>query len=1573
MSLNFCIKNVSDNEDDKIYKSRYYFVVSAGDTELYDLTQYRLRTYYRHHYAMSCREENNGLMLTGSQIVSNITGFYDDWCLPNRPPRVDISGYKFDQEVGILFETGTYSTVSSTNIFPKNAELWFTSGINPAQTPSVGDYGSSYSFLPLNLLYKNPLNIILEKIDISYTKSISSISSNDNIVTVVTSTEHGYQTGDSITITGITTPYGNTDTSNHMFGNTGERYMGTFNITRINSTSFTYITNHELNSNETATIYNSGISQKWVANPYNLDATISGNGSGLITITLSDSYYYNFNENDNITILSTTIYDGTFSISSVSGTHNNILIITNITNTNTTSVSGEIIYSSRPPSKAIPINYNSLYEQNILYDHTSNTVLVYPLYDTYTDSLAQNETHESSMLLHIQSHGTTQQQFSFFNFPIPSNWTSTNKIGEFGIYLESSDNDNVIFDVFQMTSDAWVENSSYSTLNSLISSSLVSEQSYENSATDAKLCYIRFSLSENIIASWLTGNPHSFVLQKNSPANSSVIHTIYSKEQVQYKPYVVFSGGYVEDEVKPNVEFSDIYMYMVGTSIISSLVNNVRYLTISLDTSAFTDNTDYKYIRSGNFIKINDNIEVFNTSNLDSYNTHVSNIIYDQTDTYPISIILIDESDNTFIGEESSVLIRDVDSVILTYNISDEKNIVTSTDSVIITPSNILNDVILLYNSSSTGFEFDGKINTTLNSYVSLNVNARDYAENISDDYYYPVITEFQLESLDPFSFIGKTTNILVKGLNISSGLFGTSDNPYVVLGNELLEDGFTSYTISNLTQDNNTFTFTKPNGLQKECRVLNIDNANINYTKFLINSVDYTYKVGDLISFISTGNFYVDNNIIFPNSSNDIFKYGKSYYIASVEDATENNIVIGQWITITTTFISIISSTLPTTLIYVKITDTYDWNEYYLYGYNPITSMYATNATYLNTNTIKNRLYIRIDEYSPIIYISEISGVNSTFDIYLSDLSGINIDTLQYSNNVDIQNITYLLGNDDNRFVKLTFITKSAGTFILFPLSDSVNNSTTQKEKTIPTTTYPFIQLQSVNLENNVLLTFNVYGENMETTIMENPYNIEENGIFVEGSEIATSYGNIETITTLYDTFNNKIGITFTLYISEISNGIMTIYARDNIGNTDFLVPPILTSKSVDCTYIQNIFTVYGINLAGRTETYNDNTETYYLLNNSTLFDIIPSSLSYSYKKDFITNSISTSDDNIGNIVISLSDGIKTNVSNTLNILTSSTPILTISPTYYEVIKYSVYSDPGGITAIDFLGNDISNSVKVYGSVNTSILGEYNITYTATDSCGNSVSKIRIVKVVTGCPIYITTEPKSAYVGDTIRISILNNQGDFNENLHTNVVLFNNTQAEILSGSRSYLDVIVPSGIGSCYIQVLTGSTNEGYETCSDSNVCSFVVLETKKVSSNIESVTNTIKSIFKIKNRSAIYNKDYSYSGFSEVTDENSLIQNAYSCLLTNLGERLYNSEFGIDLERQIFNIMPSTSNSNTILSMCTEVLNKYESRITVNTDTSFVNYDTDNNLIVIVLGLILPKGNCEYISLTFKNRGK
>ena len=168
MSLNFCIKNVSDNEDDKIYKSRYYFVVSAGDTELYDLTQYRLRTYYRHHYAMSCREENNGLMLTGSQIVSNITGFYDDWRLPNRPPRVDISGYKFDQEVGILFETGTYSTVSSTNIFPTNAELWFTSGINPTQTPSVGDYGSSYSFLPLNLLYKKTLGSNL--VDIQYLK-----------------------------------------------------------------------------------------------------------------------------------------------------------------------------------------------------------------------------------------------------------------------------------------------------------------------------------------------------------------------------------------------------------------------------------------------------------------------------------------------------------------------------------------------------------------------------------------------------------------------------------------------------------------------------------------------------------------------------------------------------------------------------------------------------------------------------------------------------------------------------------------------------------------------------------------------------------------------------------------------------------------------------------------------------------------------------------------------------------------------------------------------------------------------------------------------------------------------------------------------------------------------------------------------------------------------------------------------------------------------------------------------------------------------------------------------------------
>lgn len=53
------------------------------------------------------------------------------------------------------------------------------------------------------------------------------------------------------------------------------------------------------------------------------------------------------------------------------------------------------------------------------------------------------------------------------------------------------------------------------------------------------------------------------------------------------------------------------------------------------------------------------------------------------------------------------------------------------------------------------------------------------------------------------------------------------------------------------------------------------------------------------------------------------------------------------------------------------------------------------------------------------------------------------------------------------------------------------------------------------------------------------------------------------------------------------------------------------------------------------------------------------------------------------------------------------------------------------GYTAIDNKDGDITSEVKVTGEVDTSILGEYKITYEASDTSGNKSTKIRTVNVV--------------------------------------------------------------------------------------------------------------------------------------------------------------------------------------------------------------------------------------------------
>lgn len=121
----------------------------------------------------------------------------------------------------------------------------------------------------------------------------------------------------------------------------------------------------------------------------------------------------------------------------------------------------------------------------------------------------------------------------------------------------------------------------------------------------------------------------------------------------------------------------------------------------------------------------------------------------------------------------------------------------------------------------------------------------------------------------------------------------------------------------------------------------------------------------------------------------------------------------------------------------------------------------------------------------------------------------------------------------------------------------------------------------------------------------------------------------------------------------------------------------------------------------------------------------------------------------------------------------------------------------------------------------------------------------------------------------------------------------------------------------------------------------------------------------------RSASYNRDFAFTGFTEITDENSLIQNLYACLLTRKGERLFNPDFGTTIEERVFSLRDG-GNPDTILKECIAAIQNYEPRIHLVYERCNIQ-DMGPHGICLTLGVIVPAGEVREITLPFKTRGR
>ena len=227
---------------------------------------------------------------------------------------------------------------------------------------------------------------------------------------------------------------------------------------------------------------------------------------------------------------------------------------------------------------------------------------------------------------------------------------------------------------------------------------------------------------------------------------------------------------------------------------------------------------------------------------------------------------------------------------------------------------------------------------------------------------------------------------------------------------------------------------------------------------------------------------------------------------------------------------------------------------------------------------------------------------------------------------------------------------------------------------------------------------------------------------------------------------------------------------------------------------------------------------------------------------------------------------------------------------------------------------------------------------------------------------------------GQVVRIEPTSPEdNNFGNSIYSNVVMFDNTAASVVSGGPTYLDVTVPDGV-SGNVNVVVYRAVHGGENVPITDDDAYVYV-------NADPSTRNVKLAKKLKpgvinasrvSRTALYNRDMGFAHITEVTDETSLIQNVYSILLTNPGERLFNQKFGTGIEQKLFKI-GSQEEGITLLQECIQKVHLYEPRVYIDGEKSSCEFDDSENQYYLLLCCVLPTTRTEMIRLPFKNRGK
>lgn len=1266
-----------------------------------------------------------------------------------------------------------------------------------------------------------------------------------------------------------------------------------------------------------------------IASPYNY-VLEQRNGSWGIqsisqvgtTVTVITSAPHGFLVGEGVTVLDVPtgdgiVYNGNYKVTSTPNP-NTLTYESRSFLTPSTYFSGTVekwvVLSGEVPSSGISVNY-SVTPVTPPLDHRNFTKLVYAEKDTVISEVNGTPVDTVqwgiSATLPVQNYfagGSSNIKKAVYRFPITGLPSSATYKAEINFFNTYANTGSVTLDLFPMTSSNW---------------------------TELTLATGSWSFINPLINE--TTPIDTYILDSNSNQTEEFTYTKFDIDSSIVSDWV--DGNTVPDVAivkRPDFILGE-YVYVSEDGSIEPFIELRPFIVISGDQAA-SDETP-------------PTIELTNTTSdvaiINVSGDGAGNITYEVADATTIQTSDLINVSGTGLYDGVNLTVTGVAGVDVTVTIAGNLNTtiinagIINTPSVVTvsaegvdneeidaTPSNIDIEKTLALTPVSpqninktipTTMSFDFVLDDIDDGYYQVQV--RDVSGNLSPVLTNPILMEVSAwdgvgSPIPSPSYVRTNDQILVTGFNVESFV-----SSFRYIAGDISDGGLnvaspsTSIGLSNLQPSLNGFSMLVPNNQSKE------------FTISSINDVNNTFTVSN------APNLYVGLPVTFAYKDviQDPIIVGNTYYIASVSY-------------IDTTASITVSETLGGSDL--NLIPTVDVGQMYLYNKN--TTLHVTRDG-IDASDYNNVVKFNVDDFGPILTIPTITAPDTSITILATDPAGVDPSsaTVTFGSIVGSTDIS-----GDGTVYEFDVDISSTPGPLRFTVRDVLGNERYQ-ESYIPIVSDVFIQILDYDIidMNTFTLNVQVVTETVPTQIATGPGNP---GVFVSNS-INNPYGVISNLTTTPN------GIQFNLEVTSIGDGVFKIWANDGT-TTDTLTPIVITSITPECVNTGDLVTVTGANLGYSGMSSSSNT-------GATPTEISQSMTEYQIQ---INGTIEGSSNFVLTNIIDGDYVISNEVFFTLD---NTPPVIdVIGDDVITIVQNSGPYVDAGATAVDQLQGSVPVTVTGDDIVDVSTIGTYTITYNANDGCGNSSEETRTVNVVTGCALSIGISPTRGEVGDIVTLFAI---GDtFNPIPTENIVTFNGILGQVVGGNLTSLEVRVPEGATTGNVQVETQDP-----VCGISNPVNFVVVfkdeefNTRDILNTRDSRNSTTQgnvSIFGLQTlRSAIYNRDYAYSDFTEVVDENSMIQNVATIVLTKKGERIMNPDFGTNLHTYVFRLVDDTVEfEKSVLNEINRAVKIYEPRVTMDLVNSIVRFNYDTNELQVLLSIIVPTGVVRELGLTLSS---